>query len=56
MPNRRYAPEEIIGKLPEAELLLVQDQTAGKATRALAFVSLTSGSPKWLLILTPRSD
>jgi hypothetical protein len=36
MPRRRYTPEESISKLREAEVLLSQNQSVGKAAPALA--------------------
>jgi putative transposase len=35
MPRRRYTPEEIIGKLQEAEVLLSQGQLVGQVSRTL---------------------
>ena len=41
MPRRRYTPEEIIGKLREAEVLLSQGQSVGQVARALAISEQT---------------
>jgi len=41
MPRRRYTPEEIIGKLREAEVLLSQGQPVGQVARALAISEQT---------------
>jgi len=35
MPRRRYTPEQIISKLREAEVLLSQGQTVGRACKSL---------------------
>jgi len=35
MSRKRYAPEQIIGKLREAEVLLSKGQTVGQACRKL---------------------
>jgi putative transposase len=35
MPRRRYTPEEIIGKLREAGILLSQGQSLGQVSRTL---------------------
>jgi hypothetical protein len=45
MPRRRYTPEEIIGKLREAEVLLSQGQSVGQAARALAISEQTYYRP-----------
>jgi putative transposase len=41
MPRRRYTPEEIIGKLREAEVLLSQGQPVGQVARVLAISEQT---------------
>ena len=35
MPKKRFSPEQIIGKLREAEVLLSQDKTTAEVCRAL---------------------
>jgi putative transposase len=35
MPRKRFSPEQIIGKLREAEVLLSQDKTTAEVCRAL---------------------
>ena len=41
MSRKRYTPEQIIGKLREAEVALAQGQTAGQVCRALGIAELT---------------
>ena len=41
MPRKRYSPEEIIHKLREAEVLLIQDQTVQQAARQLGISEQT---------------
>ena len=41
MPRRRYTPEEIIGKLREAEVLLSQGQPVGQVARVLTISEQT---------------
>ena len=41
MPRRRFTPEEIIGKLREAEVLLSQGQPVGQVARVLAISEQT---------------
>jgi transposase-like protein len=41
MPRRRYTPEEIIGKLREAEVLLSQGQSVARVARALTIKEQT---------------
>ena len=41
MSRKRYTPEQIIGKLREAEVALAQGQTAGQACRTLGIAEQT---------------
>ena len=41
MGRKRYAPEEIIGKLREAEVLLSKGQTVGEACRKIGVTEQT---------------
>ncbi len=41
MGRRRYTPEQIIGKLREAEVLLAKGHTVGQACRKLAVTEQT---------------
>ena len=41
MSRKRYRPEEIIGQLREAEVLLSKGQTAGEVCRKLSVTELT---------------
>ena len=41
MNRKRYTPEQIIGKLREAEVALAQGQTAGQVCRALGIAEQT---------------
>jgi len=41
MGRRRYTPEQTIGKLREAEVLLAKGQTVGQACRELAVTEQT---------------
>jgi putative transposase len=41
MSRRRYTPEQIIGKLREAEVALAQGQTAAQVCRTLGIVEQT---------------
>jgi putative transposase len=41
MGKKRYTPEQIIGKLREAEVALAQGETAGQACRALGIAEQT---------------
>jgi putative transposase len=41
MPKRRYIPEEVIGKLREAEVRLSQGQSVAQVARALTISELT---------------
>ena len=41
MGRKRYAPEEIIGKLREAEVMLAQGRKAGEVSRALGVTEQT---------------
>ncbi len=41
MGRKRYSPEEIIGKLREAEVLLAQGRKAGEVSRALGVAEQT---------------
>ena len=41
MSRRRYTPEQIIGKLREAEVLLSQGQTVGAVSRKLEVTEQT---------------
>ena len=39
MPSKKHKPEEIIGKLREAEIVLAQGATAAEACRRIASAS-----------------
>ncbi len=41
MSRKRYTPEQIIGKLREAEVALSQGQTVGQVCRTLGFAEQT---------------
>jgi transposase-like protein len=41
MPRKRYAPEQIISKLREAEVLLSQGQTVAQASKQLCVTEQT---------------
>ena len=41
MPRKRYAPEQIISKLREAEVLLSQGQTVAQASKQLGVTEQT---------------
>ncbi|MGA8139795.1 MAG: transposase [Desulfobaccales bacterium] len=41
MNRKRYTPEQIIGKLREAEVALVQGQTAAQVCRTLGIAGQT---------------
>jgi transposase-like protein len=41
MSRKRYTPEQIIGKLREAEMALAQGQTAGQVCRTLGIAEQT---------------
>jgi putative transposase len=41
MGKKRYTPEQIIGKLREAEVALAQGQTTGQVSRALGIAEQT---------------
>ena len=44
MPSKKHRPEEIIGKLREAEIVLAQGGSASEASRRIAVSEQTFGS------------
>ena len=55
MPSKKHRPEEIIGKLREAEIELAQGGSAAEASRRVAVSEQTFGSampPAWLRCLS----
>ena len=44
MPSKKHKPEEIIGKLREAEIVLAQGGSAAEASRRIAVSEQTFGS------------
>ena len=44
MPSKKHKPEEIIGKLREAEIVLAQGASAAEACRRIEVSELTFGS------------
>jgi putative transposase len=51
MSRKRYTPEQIIGKLREAEVALAQGQTAAQVCRNLVLPSNPSIAGAWSMVV-----